>query len=371
VKPTDVHAVVVGIEKYDIAPEWNLNGPALDAARFVRWLRDREVPAENIALFTSPLDENKSFLADLDVKQNSADHKTIMEAITGDIAKRNGELLFLMWGGHGVIGDSIRRLFFSDVAQNYLLNIEFEALLKFLRSTAMAGFSKQACFVDACANYFELMQSPAALANVPTGSGTPRLNISQFALFGAGAGERAKNLNAIQSGLFSSILLEELGRTPKATWPPDFEALRSNVQDRMLKLRAEGKARQTPAHYYYRNWGISEGTFQDVPARPAPGADREVTLVERDRLVEALLKCATMTNPARRNAIVGDLRPSIANDIERDPAARFDVMAIVKTCARFRGGLVELLHIVHMYEGESTAAAALFDVFGELRLSGV
>jgi hypothetical protein len=326
------------------------------------------VPKQNIVLFSAPLDENKSYLETLDVENKPADHKSIMEAITGDIAKRSGDLLLVFWGGHGVIGDGVRRLFFSDVAENYLLNLDLESLLKLLRSTSVAGFPQQVCFVDACANYFELMQSPTALADVPVTHGRPRPNISQIVLFGAAAGERAKNISAIRSGLFSSILLDELEKRTEGGWPPDLERVQKKVQERMLTMRLEGRAKQTPAHYYYRDWGHSEGTFQDLGAEASVEQDRELTLDERDRLVKALLKCATVATASRRNQTVADLRPSIAHDIERDAATKFDVIAIVKTCARFRGGLSEFIHVVETYEGNSIAAADLRDIENELKL---
>jgi Effector-associated domain 2/Caspase domain len=366
--PSDTHAVVVGIEKYDVSPAWNLNGPAVDAARFVHWLRLKGVPKQNIVLFGAPLDENKSYLEALDVENKPADHKAIMEAITGDIAKRNGELLIVFWGGHGVIGDGVRRLFFSDVAENYLLNLDLESLLKFLRSASVARFPQQVCIVDACANYFELMQSPIALADVPVTQGNPRLNISQIVLFGAGAGERAKNLSAIRSGLFSSILLEELEKLKEDGWPPDLACVQKQVEERMLTMRLEGRAKQTPAHYYYRDWGHSEGTFQNLGAEVSAEQDRELTLDERDQLVNALLKCASLSVGNRRNQTVADLRPSIAHDIERDAATKFDVIAIVRTCARFRGGLSEFIHIVETYEGNSKAAANVREIANVLKL---
>jgi hypothetical protein len=369
--PSNVHAIVVGIEKYDVAPSWNLNGPAVDAARFVRWLRSKGVPKQNILLFSAPLDENKSYLEALDVKAGPTDHKAIMEGIMGDMAKRNGDLLLVFWGGHGVIGDGARRVFFSDVAENYLLNLDLESLLKFLRSTSVARFPQQVCFVDTCANYFELMQSPTALADVPVTQGKPRLNISQLVLFGAGAGERAKNVGAIRSGLFSSILLDELEKGAEGGWPPEFACLQQQVEERMLALRLEGRAKQTPAHYYYRDWGHREGTFRDLGAEVSAEQEKELSIDDRDRLVNALLRCATLTVGSRRNQAVADLQASIANDIERDSAAKFDVIAIVKTCARFRGGLSEFIRIVEMYEGNSKAAANLREIANMLQLNNL
>ena len=57
--PEHTHAVVVGIEKYETGKDWDLNGPAVDASRFVVWLRNSGVPAVNIHLFIEPLADNK------------------------------------------------------------------------------------------------------------------------------------------------------------------------------------------------------------------------------------------------------------------------------------------------------------------------
>jgi hypothetical protein len=368
VSSAESQAIVVGIEKYDIAPTWNLDGPAVDAARFVRWLRSRGVPAKNIALFVSPLSRNQREIDSLDVFAQAADHKTIMEWINGELAKRTREQLLMMWGGHGVMSEGTRRLFFSDVRENYLLSLQFDDLMRLLRSTTNPGTNKQAVFVDVCANYFELMQSPAALAEVPVVPGLPRLNVSQFVMLGAGAGERAKNLDAIHSGLFSSNLLDELEKEPASAWPPDFEAVKTRVEKRMATLRAEGKAKQTPAYYYYQNGMGGEGTFESASVAPAPHAILNLIVTDRDRLVEALLQCRVMQTEKRRDAVVSDLRPAIANDVERDPAARFDAIAIVKTCARFRGGLSELINRVKFYEQETAAGAELSATAEGLRL---
>ncbi|MBP3957857.1 hypothetical protein J8F10_21600 [Gemmata sp. G18] len=58
VDPKKVYAVVVGIEKYDEEPSWNVPGPSTAARRFTKLLRDRGVPAENIRLYLAPIDDN-------------------------------------------------------------------------------------------------------------------------------------------------------------------------------------------------------------------------------------------------------------------------------------------------------------------------
>lgn len=36
--PENTYALVVGIEKYDAGPDWDLDGPTRDASRFCAWL---------------------------------------------------------------------------------------------------------------------------------------------------------------------------------------------------------------------------------------------------------------------------------------------------------------------------------------------
>ena len=329
--PAHSHAIVVGIEKYDIGDSWDLNGPAVDAARFIRWLRSRGVPAANIRLFAAPLERNKGELASLDVQARPADSKTVIDAL-GDFAGRSGELLFLFWGGHGVSGEDSRRLFYSDVAPNLLRNSQFPAVLRFFRS--LSGFSRQVFFVDTCANYFELMQSPVALADVELPSGLPAGSVSQYVLFGAGAGEYAANDSVLRTGAFSSCLLEGLEVSPTTEWPPSLPDVQSQLEASMLRLRAEGRAEQTPVTYNYRDWAGHEGTLRDVAAVVPPAAAGvlspahrdllprfELTSTQTDELTGALLDCQPMQSAAGRQVILGDLRVDFADVVDGIPHA--------------------------------------------------
>jgi hypothetical protein len=367
VNPAQSHAIVVGIEKYDIGNTWDLDGPAVDAARFIRWLRSRGVPAPNIRLFAAPLERNKGELASLDVPAWPADSKTVIDAL-GHFAGRTGELIFLFWGGHGVSGEDSRRLFYSDVSQNLLRSSQFPALLRFFRS--LGGFSRQVFFVDTCANYVELMQSQVALADVAFPSGLPDGGVSQYVLFGAGAGEFAANDSALRTGAFSSCLLEGLEVSPTTEWPPPLPAVQSQLEASMLRLRAEGRADQTPVTYNYRDWAGNEGTFRDVTAVGRPAAAGAIKLADRDLLLEALLKCKVMLSASRRDSILDDLGADIANSVERDPANRFDALAILKTAGRFKGGLGELIRVVRWHEGNSLAAAELVELARRLHIAG-
>jgi len=90
IEPANTHAIVVGIEEYDIGPDWNLDGPALDAARFIRYLRDQHIPPGNITLFTKPLAKNRGEIAALDVPARAADSKTFVDTLRERFPSRQG-----------------------------------------------------------------------------------------------------------------------------------------------------------------------------------------------------------------------------------------------------------------------------------------
>ena len=337
--PEETHAIVVGIEQYSIPNgSWNLNGPAVDATRFVQWLRGRGVPAKNIRLFAQSIDDNKSELAAIDVTSEPADDKTILDAFTDDFANRRGELLFLFWGGHGVVGDNERRLFFSNVRENNLRNLNVNSLLQVFRSTFLSSFDKQVFFVDACANYFELQQSPVGLAEIPVVPGMPRPAVAQFVLFSASAGERAKNVSALRTGLFSHELVEELKKSPATEWPPDLPLVESHLDQRFDELRAEGKANQTPVHFYSQGWaGGVKNRYASNHPELGPG--------EHD-LADALSACPLMQTSTGRVQILAELFTLGVNAVNQitlvaDKNTHIEIMVSVLSKSRDRDVLIE------------------------------
>jgi hypothetical protein len=346
--PAQTHAIVVGIERYDISDEWNLNGPAMDAAEFIRWLRNRDVPPKNIAFFASPLIANEEELQSLDVPYQNPDSKSIMDKLSLDFANRNGELLLFMWGGHGVISEGSRRLFFSDVSENRLLSLDVDKHLNYLRSTFMPGFSTQAIFLDSCANYFELQQSLVDLSSVPIAAGLPRNGVSQFVLFGAGEGERAQNLGALRKGLFSSILVEELKKAPTRQWPPNLVRIEFQINKRFAELRADGRASQTPVRFYYRDWkGREETRYASMQPDLSP-AEKELS--------HALMSCEVMQTPSRRQLLLGELRALKVRAVDQiiyveDKTIHVELIVSALTRSGERGAL--MARVLARTEGEA------------------
>jgi hypothetical protein len=339
VKPSETYAIVVGIEKYSISEKWNLNGPAIDAAKFVAWLRKRGVPADHIKFFADPLEENKNAeeLLSLDVPCKPANGEGIVELFASKFMERRGDVLFLFWGGHGVMSAGAHHLFLANVKERYLVTFKVETLLELLRSTSVPSFSKQVVLIDACANYFELQQSPTSLVDASVPPGVPRAAISQFVIFAAGRGERAKNLGALRMGQFSSILLEEL-KKPSGEWPPDMQAVQSSVEAQFVALRADGKASQTPVFFYYRDWAGKEA-IRYASDQPDLGP------AEQD-LADALIDCPVMRTPSSRQIVLGqlvELGIQTAKSIPPIPDRRIHVEVIVSVLSRSgdRGALID------------------------------
>jgi hypothetical protein len=90
--PQQTHAVVVGVETYSVGSSWNLNGPANDAYRFVKWLRAKGVPSGQISLFISALPENRALSDDLDIPSLAAEHAAITRVLTDTMAQKSGDL---------------------------------------------------------------------------------------------------------------------------------------------------------------------------------------------------------------------------------------------------------------------------------------
>jgi hypothetical protein len=366
-RPEKTFAVVVGVEKYAAGAEWDLDGPAYDAGRFVHWLRRNGVPASQILLFLSPLEANRARANQLDVPAQPAENALITAALTDTLPQQMGDLLFFFWGGHGVIDvEGNRRLFYSDAMTNNLRNLNLNDLLNAWRTEALGGFPRQICLVDTCANYLEHMRQAVSLPDVKLPAGLPMVGVEQFALLAAAPGELAKNRG---SGLFSSALLDKLGQSG-AAWPPDMAALNQQLQEQFATLRDRGETRQTPAHIWYRDWHGDEGTLSTLArakgALPPDEEDEELDFAGRMKLVEALLACEVMTSPQSRDSVIGDLRREIRERTERSAAARQDVIGLVRTALNYSGGLKELIYVVQIYEGESKGRKKLDNVVREL-----
>lgn len=291
--PANTIAVVVGIESYKAGERWSLNGPAMDAVRFVEWLSARGVPANNIHLFLSPIDANKprvdaalqninnAITARAQAAGGVAAHIAVDSDATTvnlremlqerlEVAAQTMKTLFVFWGGHGAMeSDNERRLFCSDARSSDLQPVNLESLLMALRSKPRAKIRDQVIIVDACANYYEEMSYRQGQSQVTFSKGADETGgIDQIVLLAASSGQKAANDTVKWSGAFSDLLLQHIEAMPIDSWP-DFQEVAEYLEDEFAKPAANRAARQKPVALRWRN---SAGDGGNVGTYPLSGA---------------------------------------------------------------------------------------------------
>ncbi|MER5262751.1 hypothetical protein ABTZ99_11835 [Actinosynnema sp. NPDC002837] len=275
--PERTIAIVVGIEEYAAGGRWRLDGPVPDACRFTAWLLSRGVPPSNITLLTAPLEQNRHLVEEhraggVDVVDARAE--TVRERLITRLPEEHSDLLLVHWGGHGVIDErNERRLIYNDSRAHDRRNLNVTRLLALLRSAPYRGHPHQRIIIDSC---LTSARETGWRTGLPDESFQPNDTlpaVDQLSLFAASDGERAKNDDALQTGLFSNAVLESLGQVPDEQWPPDFTDVRRDVGTTFETLRAERRTRQVPSHIWFRG-GSDEDylVFTTEPRSPSAGA---------------------------------------------------------------------------------------------------
>jgi len=367
--PSRTVALVVGIEKYAAGEPWNLDGPASDAIRFAEWLLSRSVPPKNILALLSPLDKNRGILHESPVAVAPADYGSLRSQLVRRLPEQNGDLLWIFWGGHGLVDpQGRRRLFTADATGEDPLNLDVDEVLAFHRSRSMPSFAHQIWLIDACQTLFDSARSRRGLPHerLPTDSPVP--GRQQEVVFAAKPGDIAVNVSDGAFGLFSHEVLQDLQQA-EDNWPPDLAEMVSRQRERFLHLRRSGLTRQTPTYFWYRDrdgneaqvLADSRGSTVQPPSRPA------TLKMERQRqIVDALLAVPEFANPNSRETITSLLRGEVYGAVRRHPSARVDAVSLVSTCDRFPGALRELLEIVRLCAGDTPEVLALGSAIQEL-----
>ena len=297
--------VSIGIEQYSAGRGWDLDGPASDAVKILQYWRDSGVPKENLYAFIAPLETNNTLN---DLAQGLAcsvlrpDEQDIESFLTGALAEFSTELLWIHWGGHGIVSsDGGRRLFTSDAESSNSRNLDLSDLMVTLRTDRYSGLCKQVFTIDACSNY--VLKPDSALPHRTLAKGDPTAANEQFALLGASVGEYASNLNADKSGLMFRELLTLLKESP---WQPDFSLLAQKIGERFISLRRQGKASQTPSTLWFRDWRGGEQTIADIDDKKVPVASSPVrptlSASQNAELRDAMLRVAMMKTGCNLNS---------------------------------------------------------------------
>ena len=192
IRPADTMAVVVGIEEYQAGRAWRLDGPALDACRFARWLTLRGVPSSRITFLVSPLPENADEVAvqsrGFD-RRAAAEHNIVRNIFSRYLPDTTSELLIVYWGGHGVMEDEERRLVYADATASDKCNLNLSALLKTMRSSKFARHPQQLVLVDACMSLVTELGWEGSMPSEEFGEGRPEPKRDQWVLLAASSGE--------------------------------------------------------------------------------------------------------------------------------------------------------------------------------------
>ncbi len=312
--PTTTQALLVGIEKY--SGFGDLDGPTNDVYQFCQWLRDKNVPAENISVFLSPLESNAGIVEKITSLVNSqpleATKNRVNKALGEEAKEKQASLFIVFWTGHGLItpqGD--RRLIYADATLDDLKNLNLNAQLNAMQTEAYKNLPQQLLIFDACANS---QQFDFILADETPQTSYVRLpSQKQMVMFAANPGEYAINKGDEQTGLFTRELMKELKSSNQTEyWLPDMEAVMGNIQHNFIKLREDGETQQTPAFFLYQDWtGNKKILFEEPKIEPETSA---LTRLEKIILLrDQLLKCRSIKNSSQRRQIISNLKPEIAN----------------------------------------------------------
>lgn len=324
VDPARVHALVVGIEAYEAGDSWRLPGPARDAVRFWRLLRAAGVPQSQLRLHLAPLPSY-----DPEVPYERADRATLRRVLVRELSPAQGDLLWVWWGGHGVLDRSGRlRLFCADADVADKAGIDLDSALARYAGDAVPGLREQMWIVDACETFEEDLAFQEALPADALPVGRPNHVHRQTVLRAAGRGRVAANDPVRATGLFSDVLLGLLDdRAADLPAPPDPEELFPAVRARIAALREEGRTLQYPE---IRLQGPDRTEI--LPPAGPPDVPRPLSAMQR--AVEALLAYDLMNDPAERQTVVAALNPRVTAVLRRHSKARTDAVNILDGLSR-------------------------------------
>ncbi|WP_460065441.1 VMAP-C domain-containing protein [Streptomyces sp. YKOK-I1] len=286
--PARVHAVVVGIERYPRHSGWDLPGAVDDALRFHRWLRKGGVPEANVQLLLAPGEDSRvrldALAGELTWRQTWT-RDQLMDAFTEGLDRRTGDLLYVFWGSHGVLGQGDRRLLLCpDASPKDKRCLDTANLMEYLQRDDLTGFGQQVLLFDSCATFLEHhnQSTGPAVAGFPT---VRRRRVEQFAVCAAAPGQVAENDPALRSGVFSKAMLDWLETHATAGPSPDLAALVAHV-------RAETPETQTPVSIEVRALdGSREQLLWPGRAPLPPSTDRSrLALALHDALGDADLR---------------------------------------------------------------------------------
>lgn len=268
--PERTKAIVVGIESYAAGSTWDLNGPAGDALRFLRYLSACGIPNANIRSYVEPLASNQGLRADvqsLSAEVAAPTQATLNDLIDNKLPVEDCDALLVYWAGHGymTLGRE-RRLFTSDATTIAKRNIDLNSMLARLSSDTCPRIARVDAVIDTCANYVAVGTTGMSQYTFSAGAGVP--GRAQFVLCAASPGEYARNLSAERAGLFSREFMGVVApENAQPVWPLDLPDVALKLSARFEELRKNDPEIQAPSIVWM-------GSPTDTKESPLPGEDR-------------------------------------------------------------------------------------------------
>jgi hypothetical protein len=261
---TNLYALIVGIEKYDL-PKWNRSGPVAGAIEMAYWCTSIGMPFKNLYMFLSVNDQDPMWVSG---HQSTISHfrktgATIIEDTTLNAVDTfwrntlptlpNGDSkLLLYWCGHGVTcADRDRILLHTDYRPDNLSNrvTSADTLVASLATQTYRRFNRQLIVADVCGDFSSYAVSPNTHPPVK-----PVDSITQHCYFATVDGQSTQIQNGI--GQFTQSTLEVLKQY--SDWP-DLDDLktRMDINFRNGSLKPFKISIQTPLEKYEISNNIS------------------------------------------------------------------------------------------------------------------
>ena len=249
-----VHAIVVGVERYALGSSFDAPGAVAGALAFARWLvLQRGVPVASLDLWLEPLGGGDlATLADAAGLTGAQLHRfngnTFFHAMkepTG--AALHGRFLVVYFCGHGLVSDSrsLQHLVMPEATESQLVCIDTDNWRELFKTAGWERYGHQLWVVDACRNTWTgalgLLPRPWSVGAVQA--------VSQCVMLSCASGQTSA-LDAVHGPRFTRELLPRLAAAAPGEWPDFEQALR----DTAAALRADPALAQSPTILLGQDW---------------------------------------------------------------------------------------------------------------------
>ncbi|MFD7867487.1 caspase family protein [Streptomyces sp. NPDC059783] len=341
------HAVVVAVEQYATRGEgWDLDGPANDAARMMRWLRGRGVPEDHMHLLASPLERNEGLLAEFTgVRRSTADRMHVRRVFQDELRALDVDWLWVYWAGHGIQAAHNRwSLLYPESRDGDPQGADAENLISLLRTDRLPARAAQRAVVvlDACRTTLKPGEQAHA-ADPDTLTNRTEANVERplFVMRASRPGQAAKSVHGV--GLFTSKLMDELEagsrRDPAAA--PDLDRVWQGIRSHFDELAERDGAGQVPTALC-RNWTSDEDYApRRLPAAAKPPAERNPA---RDGLA-LLVRAALADDGPALARVARKLGTHLAAPLPCEPA-EIDAVTLVDWARTRPHGIATLIHLL-------------------------